>query len=57
MPAPAARQLLSAMPASSGRPHVFVLPDDTAFRSEIDSPFTSNNYYMQRLVTGHCVLS
>ena len=53
---PDARQLLSTMLASSGRPHVVVLPDDAASRAEIDSLFTSNNYSAQRLATAPYVL-
>jgi hypothetical protein len=53
---PDARQLLSRMLASSERPHVVVLPDSAAARTEIDSLFTSNNYSMQRLATAPYVV-
>jgi hypothetical protein len=53
---PDARQLLSGMLASSGRPHVVVLPDSAASRTEIGSLFTTNNYSMQRLATAPYVV-
>lgn len=53
---PDARELLSAMLASPGRPQVVVLPDRAASRAEIKDLLTGNNYALQRLSTAPYVL-